>query len=102
MPLILLVGYPSSGKSTLVDALVSHITHHRPTTTVKIIRDQDLTTFSKEIYGDSTKEKEHRSYLRSLVQKTLDDRTLVILDSLNYIKGFRYELHCAAKLCKTT
>jgi protein KTI12 len=23
--------------------------------------------------------------------------TIVILDSLNYIKGFRYQLYCAAK-----
>jgi tRNA uridine 5-carbamoylmethylation protein Kti12 len=29
------------------------------------------------------------------VSKT--DRTLVIIDSQNYIKGFRYELHCISK-----
>ena len=27
---------------------------------------------------------------------------IVILDSLNYIKGYRYELFCIIKLCQTT
>jgi len=97
-----MAGYPSSGKSTVVNALASHIERCRPGTSVVVIRDQDLTTFDKEIYRDSGKEKEHRGYLRSLTQKSLTDQTLVIVDSLNYIKGFRYELYCIAKLVKTT
>ena len=27
----------------------------------------------------------------------LDAHTVVVLDSLNYIKGFRYQLYCAAR-----
>ena len=33
------------------------------------------------------KEKEHRGDLRSQVQKHISKETIVILDSLNYIKG---------------
>jgi protein KTI12 len=102
MPLILMVGYPSSGKSTIVDALVEYIRSNRPDTKIVIVRDNDLTTFDREIYRESSKEKEHRGYLRSSIQKSLTDETLVIVDSLNYIKGYRYELHCVAKQSKTT
>ena len=44
-------------------------------------------------------EKLTRSALKSEFDKHVigDTKTLVILDSLNYIKGFRYELHCISK-----
>jgi len=102
MPLILMVGYPSSGKSTVVDALAERIDRDRSGTPITIIRDKDLSTFDKNIYRESSKEKEHRGYIRSLTQKSLTDQTVVIVDSLNYIKGYRYELYCVAKLIKTT
>lgn len=52
-----------------------------------------------ECYATSTEEKLTRSALKSEFDKHLigDTKTLVILDSLNYIKGFRYELHCISK-----
>ncbi|TKR77314.1 hypothetical protein L596_018311 [Steinernema carpocapsae] len=37
-----------------------------------------------------------------MVQKELTKDGLVICDSLNYIKGFRYELFCVGKLVQTT
>ena len=40
--------------------------------------------------------------MRSNVEKHLDADTVVICDSLNYIKGFRYELFCQARNLKTT
>ena len=42
------------------------------------------------------KEKDLRGLLRSEVDRLLTKDNLVILDSLNYIKGFRYELHTYA------
>lgn len=52
-----------------------------------------------ECYATSTEEKLTRSALKSEFDKHVigDTKTLVILDSLNYIKGFRYELHCISK-----
>jgi len=36
------------------------------------------------------------------VEKHLDTETIVICDSQNYIKGFRYELYCLARNAQTT
>lgn len=35
------------------------------------------------------------------VKKVLSDGDIVILDGLNYIKGWRYQLHCEAKAMRT-
>lgn len=46
---------------------------------------------------DAAAEKITRGGLKSGVNHALNAKTLVILDSLNYIKGFRYELYCSAR-----
>lgn len=51
---------------------------------------------------DMIHEKSCRGFLRSNVEKNLNDSTVVILDSLNYIKGFRYELFVLARNAKST
>jgi protein KTI12 len=43
-----------------------------------------------------------RASLKSNVEKYIDAKRVVILDSMNYIKGFRYELFCLARNAKTT
>ena len=50
---------------------------------------------------DSFSEKATRAALKSGVQSALNSETVVIIDSLNYIKGFRYELACIAKSQRT-
>ena len=35
------------------------------------------------------------------MKRVLSDKDIVILDSLNYIKGWRYQLHCEAKAVRT-
>ena len=40
--------------------------------------------------------------VKSQVLRDLSKDTVVILDGLNYIKGYRYELYCASKSVKTT
>jgi protein KTI12 len=54
-----------------------------------------------QYFLDSSKEKELRGSLKSEVQKLISKEALVILDSLNYIKGYRYELYCVSKLIQT-
>lgn len=102
MPLIVVCGLPSSGKSTVSKAIKEFVNCQKSNIPVRIVCDEDYTTFTRDIYHDSTKEKEERGYLRSEVQKVLRQDQLAILDSLNYIKGFRYELFCLAKNAKTT
>ena len=39
--------------------------------------------------------------LKSLLEKHISPKTLTIIDSLNYIKGSRYEFYCLVRNCKT-
>ena len=55
-----------------------------------------------EIYLDSIHEKMTRGFIKSNIEKFLSQDTIVIVDSMNYIKGYRYELFCLARSCKTT
>jgi len=82
---------------------------------VQIINEESACPdYSKnECYVDSLREKQTRAAMKSSfdravgITKTQDkanknksasvSKTLIILDSLNYIKGFRYELHCISK-----
>ena len=43
-----------------------------------------------------------RASLKSNVEKYIDAQRVVILDSMNYIKGYRYELFCLARNAMTT
>ena len=52
-------------------------------------------------YSSSREEKMARGVLKSKVERYLSPDRIVILDSLNYIKGFRYELFCVSKHIKT-
>lgn len=46
-------------------------------------------------------EKDARAALYGAVKRVLSDRDIVILDGLNYIKGWRYQLHCESKAVRT-
>jgi tRNA uridine 5-carbamoylmethylation protein Kti12 len=63
-----------------------------------------VVTTKQELYETSFAEKQTRAALKSGFDRAVkknssknNSRRLVILDSLNYIKGFRYELHCISK-----
>jgi protein KTI12 len=43
-----------------------------------------------------------RGFLKSNVEKELSKEKVIIFDSLNYIKGYRYEMYCLARAVKTT
>lgn len=103
MPSLVLTGHPCTGKTKFA-ALLSQRAKKHSSGLIKntvIINEQsarpDKTLL--ECYATSTEEKLTRSALKSEFDKHVigDTKTLVILDSLNYIKGFRYELHCISK-----
>ncbi|KAJ8311503.1 hypothetical protein KUTeg_010858 [Tegillarca granosa] len=100
MPFILMCGFPSSGKTKRTEELKVYF-ESKLSKTVHIISDDSLKINKNEVYADSKKEKDVRGNLKSSVQRILNKDDVVILDSLNYIKGFRYELYCVTKACQT-
>ncbi|KAL7677692.1 hypothetical protein ACOME3_003931 [Neoechinorhynchus agilis] len=106
MPLIILCGFPLSGKTEVAKLLAREFGEQ-----IEVVRLSDEDFINKEagdehreesrIYSDNNEEKRCRSYLKSLVAKQIGKKNLIILDSLNYIKGYRYELRCLTLLYKT-
>ncbi|KAF3854807.1 hypothetical protein F7725_022862 [Dissostichus mawsoni] len=86
MPLIVMCGYPCSGKTRRAEEL-------------KVCFEQN--TDRKVHIVDSQKEKNVRASLKAEVERKVNKGDIVILDSLNYIKGYRYELFCLIKHAQT-
>ncbi|KAI9046657.1 hypothetical protein LZ554_009398 [Drepanopeziza brunnea f. sp. 'monogermtubi'] len=120
MPLIILTGYPTSGKTHRAKQLQAYLTTHissLPSTSpssslrVHLVSDHTL-AISRSVYNLSTKtqhersnnasEKDARATIYAAVKRVLSDRDIVILDGANYIKGWRYQLYCEAKAVRTS
>ncbi|KEZ41618.1 putative rna polymerase ii elongator complex subunit protein [Scedosporium apiospermum] len=128
MPLIIISGLPTSGKTTRAKQLETYLrsrieqgsssnnetTSATPSSAPKyrihVISDDSL-SISRSVYDLSSvpaharsanaSEKDARAALYGAVKRVLSDRDIVILDGLNYIKGWRYQLHCEAKAVRT-
>lgn len=109
MPLVLISGYPSSGKTTralqLKDFFESKIANDGPGSRasklrVHLINDQSLGV-SRSVYHTAKAEKDARAEEYSAVKRVLSRDDIVIADGPNYIKGFRYQLYCEAKALQT-
>lgn len=95
MPLVVLCGIPCSGKTRRAKELADYLQAHEKT--VHLLQD-DFTGSSKNVcYEESSREKTLRAKLKSDTERYLTEDSVVILDSLNYIKGYRYELYCVSK-----
>ncbi len=68
-----------------------------PELEIIIINEEKLQINKQDNYSDNTKENQLRGLFWSEVDKALTQDNLVILDSMNYIKGFWYELHTLAR-----
>ena len=99
MALITISGFPSSGKSTRAAQIQDFILRKDPLSNVIIISDHSLGLSPNE-YSQSNSEKSARATLFAAVQRHMAVDTILIVDSLNYIKGFRYQLYCAARELK--
>lgn len=100
MPLIVIVGGPCCGKTTQAYKLKEFFTNEKKIETV-LINEESLGLNKIDFYKDFNSEKNLRAKLKSETEKVLDDKRVVILDYLNYIKGFRYELYCLVRNFKT-
>ncbi|KAG7098910.1 hypothetical protein E1B28_000809 [Marasmius oreades] len=102
MALITLSGYPASGKSSRAlqikrylqeklaqDPLLSHLS-------VVLLSDHSL-SIPRDVYNDGRSEKPARAALFAALQRQMGANTILIVDALNYIKGFRYQMYCAAR-----
>ncbi|KAF8993694.1 chromatin associated protein KTI12 [Cyathus striatus] len=106
MALITVTGYPCSGKTSRAEQIKSYLDnrlqdpdYQGPVLTVSVLSDDSL-GLNRSAYDDSRSEKPARGALFTAVQRQMSTNTILIVDGLNYIKGFRYQMYCAAREAK--
>ena len=97
MPLAILCGIPCAGKTRRAKELAEYLEAHGHENPVHVIREDFASSSKNECYTESRLEKTLRAKLKSDTERYLNEDGVVILDSLNYIKGCRYELYCVSK-----
>ena len=106
MPLVIVCGLPASGKTRRTEQLKTWLESKQssapggPQHEIVTVSDETL-GLNRSLYGSSAQEKPARGALIAAVERALSPKVILILDSLNYIKGFRYQLFCAAKNLRT-
>ncbi|XP_058745556.1 protein KTI12 homolog [Vicia villosa] len=98
MALVVICGQPCSGKSKAALSLAESLKQspelkHQ----VRIIDEACFHLDRNQSYANMPSEKNLRGVLRSEVDRSLSKDTVIIVDSLNSIKGYRYELWCLAR-----
>ncbi|GAQ82857.1 RNA polymerase II elongator associated protein [Klebsormidium nitens] len=96
MALVVICGHPCSGKSTLARFLEEAL-KVAGAQTVVILGEDSLNLTKRDAYKDNNAEKNLRGVLRSTIDRMVSRDKVVIADSLNNIKGYRYELWCIAR-----
>ncbi|KAF4554954.1 Chromatin associated protein KTI12-like protein [Elsinoe fawcettii] len=104
MPLILLSGLPSSGKTYRSKQILSNFQSRISSSTdprtqkLKVVHINDDTLgLNRSVYDAGRREKDARAAFASAVKRELGKDTIVIADGMNYIKGYRYQMYCEAK-----
>lgn len=105
MPLVIVCGFPSCGKSTRCEEIKRYFEDvHKKT--VDVISENNLVSkfapHKNLIFCDPSLEKALRGQIKSEATRLVGKENIVIVDALNYIKGYRYELYCMTKANKTT
>lgn len=100
MPLIVIAGRPCTGKTFFANEIVKYL--QEKGCKVDLINEESLNILKQEGYKSSAKEKDVRGALKSGVDHNLASDKYVVIDSLNYIKGYRYELYCTVRTVRTT
>lgn len=101
MALVVICGQPSSGKSTAALCLAEALKESESKPEVRIIDEGSFHLDRNQSYADMPSEKNLRGVLRSEVDRSLSKDNIIIVDSLNSIKGYRYELWCLARAAGT-
>ncbi|PIN05144.1 RNA polymerase II elongator associated protein [Handroanthus impetiginosus] len=101
MALVVICGQPCSGKSTAAACLAEALNEAESKPLVRIIDETSFHLNRNESYANMPAEKNLRGVLRSEVDRSLSRDNIIIVDSLNNIKGYRYELWCLARSAGT-
>ncbi|KAI3729240.1 hypothetical protein L6452_17893 [Arctium lappa] len=101
MALVVICGQPCSGKSKAALCLAEALKDIESKPTVRIIDETSFHLDRNQSYAEMTSEKNLRGVLRSEVDRSLSKDNIIIVDSLNSIKGYRYELWCLARAAGT-
>lgn len=99
--MITISGIPFSGKTTRAHQLKAALEPMVGNRKIIIINEESLLIDKKEAYKDGHQEKKCRGGIISAVERHLNLNDIVICDSLNYVKGFRYQLYCVARALGT-
>lgn len=97
MALVVICGQPCSGKSTSAKCLAEALGDAESRPMVRIIDEASFHLDRNQSYANMNAEKNLRGILRSEVDRSLSRDNIIIVDSLNSIKGYRYELWCLAR-----
>jgi protein KTI12 len=97
MALVTFSGFPCSGKSTRAAELKAFLDAGLVDGLTAVVLSDDALHTDRAAYADARAEKAARGALLAAVQRALGLRTVLVLDGLNYIKGWRYQLYCAAR-----
>jgi protein KTI12 len=97
MALVVICGQPCSGKSTAALCLSVALKESESSSTIRIIDEASFHLDRNQSYANMTAEKNLRGVLRSEVDRSVSRDNIIIVDSLNGIKGYRYELWCLAR-----
>ena len=100
MPLIIISGFPCCGKTTFSKKLKQYL-EIKGAKKVVLINEESENVNKRLGYREASNEKKTRGSLKSAVDHHLGPETFVIVDSMNYIKGYRYELFCISKSLRT-
>jgi len=103
MACVTISGYPSSGKTRRAQQLKSYLerrlanaAYEGPKLDVSVLSDADLNV-DRAVYSDGRAEKPARAAYLTAINRRLSKDTILILDGMNYIKGYRYQIYCAAR-----
>ncbi|XP_010554291.1 PREDICTED: protein KTI12 homolog [Tarenaya hassleriana] len=97
MALVVICGQPCSGKSTAAKALAEALRDSEWKQTVRIVDEASFHLDRNQNYANMPAEKNLRGVLRSEVDRSVSRHSILVVDSLNNIKGYRYELWCLAR-----
>ncbi|XP_050373536.1 protein KTI12 homolog [Argentina anserina] len=97
MALVVICGQPCSGKSMAAACLAEALKESGSSHTVRVIDETSFHLDRNQSYANMPAEKNLRGVLRSEVDRSVSGDSIIIVDSLNSIKGYRYELWCLAR-----